>query len=398
MRKWATRTARQHGSFLIAAGVFMLVLVGFVGLAIDLSRMALIRAELQGAADACVLASVSQLNGASEGPMRAELTGQFLGGLKNRHSFQSVAVGASNVQVTFSPNLNGAYRASHGGALASSRYARCTVTAPNVRASFMGVWDRAGVDLVATATATTLPSQSVCSIPMGMCEGNGSDSRNFGHTPGDKIVLGATQSSGFFTWVNVMGTSTSGGLAPYVDALLGYGVCDVPTPANRCIGIKTGVIASLDAAWNSRFGVYKQGGTALDPATAIPDLTGYGYRPPPAGGAAGDYQSVRVPARQAFQGTIAAYHTPAQVHLQWGAPSRRLVAMPVVQCSSSSCGPGAKPILGWACALMLSPKSSSQDAEMEYRGRADDPASGCVSAGAPGGGDAIGPLVPVLVQ
>jgi uncharacterized membrane protein len=125
MRKWATRTARQHGSFLIAAGVFMLVLVGFVGLAIDLSRMALIRAELQGAADACVLASVSQLNGASEGPMRAEVTGQFLGGLKNRHSFQSVAVGASNVQVTFSPNLNGAYRASHGGALASSRL-ECT--------------------------------------------------------------------------------------------------------------------------------------------------------------------------------------------------------------------------------------------------------------------------------
>ncbi len=398
MRRRATRTPHQRGSFLIAAGVFMLVLVGFVGLAIDLSRMALIRAELQGAADACVLASVPHLNGAPDGPMRAEVAGQFLGGLKNRHSFQSVAVGASNVQVTFSSSLNGAYRASHEGALASSRYARCTVTASNVRASFMGVWDRAGADLVATATATTLPSQSVCSIPMGMCQGNGSDSRNFGHALGDRIVLGATPSSGFFTWVNVMGTSASGGLAPYVDALLGYGVCDVPTPANRCIGIQTGVISSLDAAWNSRFGVYKQGGTALDPATAIPDLTGYGYRPPPAGGAAGDYQSVRVPARQAFQGTIAAYHTPAQVHLQWGAPSRRLVAMPVVQCSSASCGPGAKPILGWACALMLSPKSPSQDAEMEYRGRADDPASGCVSAGAPGGSDAIGPLVPVLVQ
>lgn len=398
MRTQATRGARQRGAFLIASAVFMLVLIGFVGLAIDLSRMALIRAELQGAADACVLASVAQLNGATDAPMRAEVAGQFLGGVKNRHSFQSVAAGASHVQVTFSPTLNGIYRASSGGALATSRYARCAVTAPNVRTSFMGVWDRAGTDLVATATATTMPSQSVCSIPMGMCQGSGSDSRNFGYVRGDRVVLRATQSSGFFTWVNVMGTQTSGGLAPYVDALLGYGVCDVPTPANRCIGIKTGVISSLDAAWNSRFGVYKQGGTALDPATAIPDLTGYGYRPPPAGGAAGDYQSVRVPARQAFQGTIAAYHTPAQVHLQWGAPSRRLVSMPVVQCSDSSCGSGAKPIVGWACALMLSPKSPSQDAEMEYRGRADDPASGCVSAGAPGGGDAIGPLVPVLVQ
>jgi Flp pilus assembly protein TadG len=389
---------RQRGAFLIAAGVFMLVLLGFVGLAIDLSRMALIRAELQGAADACVLAAVSQLNGAPDGPMRAEVAGQFLGGTKNRHSFQSVAADPAQVQVTFSTTLNGLYRASTGGALASSRYARCAVTAPDVRASFMGLFDRAGSDLVATATATTMPSQSVCSIPMGMCEGSGSDSRHFGHTVGDRIVLGATQSSGYFTWVNVMGTQTTGGLQPYVEALLGYGVCDVLTPASRCIGIKTGVISSLDAAWNSRFGVYKQGGTALDPATAIPDLTGYGYRPPPVGGAAGDYQSVRMPAREPFQGSIASYHTPAGVHVQWGAPSRRLVSMPVVQCSSSTCGTGAKPILGWACALMLSPKSPSQDAEIEYRGRADDPASGCVSAGAPGGGDAIGPLVPVLVQ
>jgi len=72
--------------------------------------------------------------------------------------------------------------------------------------------------------------------------------------------------------------------------------------------------------------------------------------------------------------------------------------MPVVSCASSACGSGAKPILGWACALMLSPKSPSQDAEVEFRGRADDPNSGCRSAGIAGGTNAIGPLVPVLVQ
>ena len=394
----ALRRSVQRGVFMISAALFTLVLLGFIGLAIDLSQMALIRSELQSAADACVLASVPELNGAPDGPMRAEVAGQFVGGLKNRRSFQSVLVETAQVQVSFSPALNGVFRGALAGAPAGSRYARCTVTAPSVRARFMALWGRASADSVATATATTMPSQSACTIPMGMCEGAGSDAVNFGYTVGDKVVLGATQSSGYFTWVNVMGTSTSGGLAPYVDALLGYGVCDVPTPANRCIGIKTGVISSLDAAWNSRFGVYKQGGTGLDPALAIPDLTGYGYRPPPASGAATDYRSVRVPAREVFQGTIASFHTPAQVHVQWGASSRRLVSMPVVSCTSSACGPGAKPILGWACALMLSPKSPSQDAEMEYRGRADDPASGCVSSGAPGGASAIGPLVPVLVQ
>ena len=54
--------------------------------------------------------------------------------------------------------------------------------------------------------------------------------------------------------------------------------------------------------------------------------------------------------------------------------------------------------MGWACALMLSPKSPSQDAEIEYRGRADNPESGCRSSGAPGAADAGGPLVPVLVH
>ena len=394
----ASSRMAQRGALAISAAILMLALLGFVGLAVDLSQIAVVRAELQSAADACVLASVSELNGAPDGPMRGDLLGQFVGGVRNRRSFQSVAVDAAQVRVSFSPSLNGNFLGSAAGAPATSRFARCTVTAPSLRLGFMSLWGRGVTDLSAVATATTQPSQSVCSIPMGMCEGTNGDSRNFGYPIGSKIVLGASQTSGYFTWANVMDASTSSGLEPYVQALLGYGVCDVPTPADRCIGIKTGVISSMDDAWNSRFGLYKQGANSLDPAVAIPDLTGYGYRPPPAGGAYTDYRSVRVPARQAFQGNIPSYRTPSQVHVLWGASSRRMVSLPVVKCTSLACGSGARPIVGWACALMLSPKSSSQNAEIEYRGRADDPAAGCVTAGAPGGGDAIGPLVPVLVQ
>jgi len=389
---------RSRGIFAVSTALALLVLLGFVGLAIDASRLQLVQAELQNAADACALAAALELNGLSDAPARASLVGQFVGGERNRRDFQSLRVNTSPVNLTFSATLGGSYQAAGGGAPAASRYARCAVSQSRLRHLFMGLLGLGSSDLSAGATATVMPSQSVCAIPMAMCQGAGADTNLFGHQVGDKVTLGATQVSGFFMWANVLGIETGGALEPYAQAFLGSGFCGVQTAANRCIGIQTGVVTSLDDGWNSRFGLYKQGGSGLDPASAIPDLTGYGYRPPPVGGAYSDYVQNRVPARQAYQGHIPSYTSPAQVHTQYGSSSRRLVSMPVVSCASSACGSGAKPILGWACALMLSPKSPSQNAEVEFRGRADDPSSGCRSAGIAGGTNAIGPLVPVLVQ
>ena len=392
------RARPQRGVFAVATALAMVVMLGFVGLAIDASRLQLVQTELQNAADACALAAVLELNGLSDAPSRAALAGEFVAGTRNRRNFQAEWVGTSQVNPTFSTTLNGSYQPASGGAAAASRFARCAVAQASLRHLFMGLLGLGSSQLLATATATVMPSQSVCAIPMAMCQGVGSDTSTFGYQLGDKIALGTSQVSGFFTWANVLGTDTSGGLEPYAEAFIGFGHCEVPTAANRCIGIQTGVVTSLDDGWNSRFGVYKQGGSGLDPALAIPDLTGYGYRPPPPDGAYIDYLQNRAPSRQAFQDHIPSYTSPANVHTQYGASSRRLVPMPVVACSSSACGSGSKPILGWACALMLSPKSPTQDAEVEFRGRADDPLSGCRTAGLPGGTDAIGPLVPVLVQ
>jgi Flp pilus assembly protein TadG len=56
----------------------MLVILGFVGLAIDAGRLQLVQAELQNSADACVLAAVLELNGLSDAPSRGALAGQFV--------------------------------------------------------------------------------------------------------------------------------------------------------------------------------------------------------------------------------------------------------------------------------------------------------------------------------
>lgn len=387
---------RQRGAVALTTALALLVLLGFVGLVVDSARLLVARGELQNAADACALAAVLELNGLSDAPLRASQAGRYVGGLRHRDHFQAQLLGAADVELGLAYALNGPYLPP-ATADAGARFARCTTHTPGLAHFLMGLLGFAASNALASATATVVPSQSVCGIPMAMCQGAGSDALNFGYRVGDKITLGATQSAGFFTWADVLGTDTGSGLEPYVQAFMGSGVCEISTAPQRCITIKTGVVSSLDDAWNARFGLYKQGGSGLDPAVAMPDLTGYGYRPAPTGGAYADYMG-RAARREPFQGRLSSYATPADVHGQYGASYRRLVVMPVVACASGSCGNGQRPVLGWACALMLSPKSPSQNAEVEYRGRADDPQSGCRAAGMPGGGDAVGPLVPVLVQ
>jgi hypothetical protein len=392
----STLGGRQRGAVAVTTALALLVLLGFVGLVIDTARLQVARSELQNAADACALAAVLELNGLSDAPQRASQTGRYVGGLRHKDHFQSALLGTADVTLGFALSLNGTYQ-SAVSAEPAARFARCTAHSPGVVHFLMGLLGFAASNVQASATATVVPSQSVCGIPMAMCQGTGSDAQNFGYPVGAKVTLGATQSSGFFTWADVLGTDSGSGLEPYVQAFMGSGVCDIPTAPQRCITIKTGVVTSLDDAWNARFGMYKQGGSGLDPATAIPDLTGYGFRPPPAGGAYADYMG-RAARREAFQGQLPSYNSPNGVHTQYGASYRRMVVMPVVACTSGSCGNGQRPVLGWACALMLSPKAPSQEAEVEFRGRADDANSGCRAAGMPGGGDAVGPLVPVLVQ
>ena len=109
---------RSRGIFAVSTALALLVLLGFVGLAIDASRLQLVQAELQNAADACALAAALELNGLSDAPARASLVGQFVGGERNRRDFQSVRVNTSPVNLTFSPTLGGSYQSAGGGAVA----------------------------------------------------------------------------------------------------------------------------------------------------------------------------------------------------------------------------------------------------------------------------------------
>ena len=52
---------RQRGSVAIMFGLTLVVLIGFIGLSVDLGRFFVIKSELQNAMDACALSAASQL-------------------------------------------------------------------------------------------------------------------------------------------------------------------------------------------------------------------------------------------------------------------------------------------------------------------------------------------------
>lgn len=398
---------KQSGFVLIFLALAIGLLMGFTGLAIDASRHMVIHAELQTAADSCALSAVSELNGAADSLLRATQVGKYVGGNKNMKNFQSDAIDIQDSDIKFSPTFKGIYQDAQTANYATAAFVECKIFAPNVINIFLKFLNIENSDLSATAKATVTPSQNFCALPMAAFAKNDTDSVNFGYTKGDVINLSRSTSDnngGFFTWADINGKLGTTSLTPYIQAITKYGQCD-STPISRCISYKTGVISSLGDAWNSRFGLYKSGSGSLQPQNAIPDISGYGYRTPaaspvmspPLGGALNDYLSNRAVVRSPFQSSVSGYSIPINIHNNYGASSRRLASIAVLS-TSDSCGESQKQLLGWACVFMMAPKSSSQDAQVEYEGNASEQNSSCKSFGIPGGAFTNGPLVPVLVQ
>jgi Flp pilus assembly protein TadG len=58
-----TLRCRQRGAVAVVVGLTIFVLVGMIGLALDLGQMFVNKTELQNAADACALAAARELDG-----------------------------------------------------------------------------------------------------------------------------------------------------------------------------------------------------------------------------------------------------------------------------------------------------------------------------------------------
>lgn len=399
---------RQRGAIAVATAISAVVLVGFLGVVVDLGRLYVVKTELQNAADACALAASNELDGNANALTRAENAGIAVA-TRNDVVFQSSPVSAGASDIRFSTTLSGAggsladYLTQAEGAPADARYVMCTLSVPNVNATLGAILGLQATAVAARAVATVAPAQTSCAIPLGVCTKGSAPT--YGLAPG-QWISGRFDAgggvTGSFNWIDF--SPPAGGQSELAAQLTGQGVCNTRIADN--IG-QSGVMGNAAArAWNSRFGLYQGGGGNPQPETAPPDFTGYAYTAtswPSQGNSLPDFLDSRRVNHAPYQGNAGsglgisnAYRTSSpEQHTAYGA-NRRLAVAPIVDCAGWVSSQTV-PAVGYACILMLHPIGSPGDTVlMEYVGPANDPASPCSTSGLAGG--SFGPLVPVLVQ
>lgn len=409
----------QRGAVAVVVGIAIFVLIGMMGLALDMGQMFVNKTELQNAADACALAAARELDGNADALTRADAAGVLVG-TQNRVGFQDAAVALTAADISYSAHLspNSAYQTSNNADPATAKFAMCRVERDDIGMWFMGVRGFGDQTVSAYAVATLAPSQTNCALPIGFCQNNsplascpgGGVPDAYGHCVGDwmngKFDAGGGE-TGSFNWIDF--TPPAGG-SQEISELLITGYCGTGTGAE--VG-QTGSLGNSAAkAWNSRFGLYQGGGGNPSPTgtpPAPPDTSGFSYTTTPEGIAAwpsqrnalGDFLAHRA-ANDPYQGDAAtglnlpggySPSTPAQHN---AGTDRRIVPVPLVNCGGWASSQTV-PILDWACVLVLHPIGNpNETVYMEYLGLATTPGTPCGTYGL--GGGSIGPLVPVLVQ
>ncbi len=420
MRKRYEGREKQRGAVAIITALSLVVLVGFVGLALDLGHLYVNKTELQNAADACALAAARELTcDPDAGPCSSSYLDNAVAAgtavaARNSRDFHdrgvTIAPGDIRFHTRLGPNEQYVTKAS---ADPNSRFVMCIARAEDIPPWFMQVLGQGPKDVTALAVATLRNAQTNCAIPLGLCKPPASPLSS----PLSDLVVGqwvtsklTESATGSFDWIDF--TPGGGGASELAEMFKGPGQCALPAPGTGTQVGQQGNIASLGKAWNTRFGLYKGSDTA---ANAPPDWTGMSYTPTSwpskfnAYGGSDAISNYRTARSQysPYQGPAlnGGYQAISQdAHRSFGA-DRRTVVVPVVDCESwKTSNPQTVPILAYACVLMLHPMTNDngpaagEEVWLEYRGNASDPSSPCATSGSVGGPGSIGPLVPSLVQ
>jgi len=265
---------RQRGAVAVVVGIAILVLVGMIGLALDLGQMFVNKTELQNAADACALAAARELDGNADALTRADAAGVLVG-TQNLVGFQGAAVALTADDITYSEQLSPNSTYVNNADPATAKFAMCKVERDDIRMWFMGVRGFGDQTVRAYAVATLAPSQSTCAVPIGMCKMPGGVAPTFGLVVGQwysgKYESGTPSTTGSYNWID-FDPEDGGGANEIKDLLSGAGQCELP-PVGQPVG-QQGEIAAVSDAWNTRFGLYK--GT-FNLANSPPDFTGVAY-------------------------------------------------------------------------------------------------------------------------
>jgi hypothetical protein len=430
------RRDTQGGAVAIVVAIALIAMVGIVGLALDLGKLYVARAELQNAADACALAAVHSLNGATTRQLEIAEAAGLTTALRHKVQFQNNTVSLrQNASIEFAKSAEEEWLSknelqSGDNRILLMRRARCTINETGIETWFIHVLNvLPGVaigtqQVAASAVASLLSSQTTCAIPVAICAEQLTANPQVGqwikgvNSPSD-------DSTSNFRWVDLNLSSKNNSTREMADMLSGNGACELPVTGME-VGT-SGARLGLSNEWNTRFGIYQGGAYSAEKNS--PDLSGYAYTsvtwPANPNGSRSnafeDFVSKRS-SNTPYQGdSLAGLKTGSGPGLKASLVDygslRRVAPAPVVSCNEFQKGTKKAPIQYWACMFMLHPinrgagggsgngngngkntKPPTNDEYMylEYRGKASDPGSPCASTGLPGDATGNGPLVPTL--
>jgi Flp pilus assembly protein TadG len=404
MRFMIKQKRNESGAVIVTVALLLFLLLGFMGLALDLGHLFVVRTELQTSMDACALAAAQELNGQPDALARATNAG-IAAGNANRVDLQS-ANWSGKGQVTAGDISFRDQNHNVGATSATARYVRCNHIQHDTKTSLVHMAGllvgssafAAKMDVAALAEATTTPAQSTCPMPLALKPKAGGTKPNYGFAKGEWVTLlsKTNATAGQIGWANLDGSTS----ASETEAEL-KGYCG--TKVGSKLGTP-GVQGTIADTWNARFGIYKNNS---GPDVANPDFTGFVYTKAGTWPSGSNAYSNFVTRRQTFDNCAATVSDcenltklklnqftkvatgGANGDLKKYGTNRRLVVVPVVD--------GGNSVIDFACMLLLQPiPSPFDDVQLEFLGNASDAASPCTANGLPGG--AAGPLVPVLVR
>lgn len=377
---------RQHGGIAVLTGIAITVLVGMAGLVLDLAHLYITKTELQNAADACALSAARELSALNGSTVTRATSAGIAAGRLNLVDFQSAAADVQDADITFGPNLdadaNGKLLNFTRSTDQNTEYVRCApheTQRKSVLMWFMGVMGIDQRDMQADAVARYPKAAPRCGIPLAVCTDNAA-APNMSFTVGTwysgRLEAG-TAVQGNYGWVRFPNQDT--GTEALSEVIAGEGLCELDE--TEVVFQNTGVSNGAAKAWNTRFGLYGAPYTKDEEnlTNHRPDQTGWSYQNPVAGGVYDDFvvrQGNHVPYSPSnivdgkgkpvdYPGTpTSASHDELVTY----GGQRRMVAMPVISCSSWA-AKKEMPVIGWACSLMVAPMEDAQgEVRLEFRG------------------------------
>lgn len=270
--------ARQQGTVLLLVTFSLLAILAFAALALDISRMYIIKSQLQNAADAGALRAAKALDGTGSG-VQASLDKGIESALTNSFLLVSEPLAAGDITVEVATDPAGPWTdaASASGSGSNDYYfARVTTSKQGIGSFFGGLLGvltgAARAVAIAGSTQLNITPLAVCAPDWAHCPKN-DPAGTCGLVPGLGYLVGDLNPVGPGTmfWIDPVATAApctmtnANDTRPYVCV----GKIAI-NPTTRYVMTNTGITTPQLAALDSRFGDYAPS-SQCDPATAPPD-------------------------------------------------------------------------------------------------------------------------------